>query len=283
MIAMVLGARGMLGRALVQSAPSTLRLIPLGRHELDITDSAAVRAAVIKHDPAIILNAAAFTTVDLAETDPEAAFRTNALAVTELGQLAAARGVRVVHFSTDYVFDGNSSQPYEESAVPHPINVYGLSKLQGEVGLQTSGAASLIIRTQWLFGLHGRCFPRVMWARARQRTPTQVVDDQFGCPTYTVDLAPATWLLILKNAEGICHLANSGIASWFDVAQDIFAGAGCSDLVRPCRTVDFPSIAPRPAFAPLSTGRAAARFGVSCRPWREALAEFLGELSRDPS
>jgi len=162
MRAMVLGAAGLLGHDLVATAPPDMTLFPFPRADLDITDTEALAATVREVRPDVVINAAAYTAVDRAESEPEAAFRVNDAAVGELGRIAREAGARVIHFSTDYVFDGTSAEPYAEESPPNPLNVYGASKLAGETALRASGAPCLIVRTQWLFGAHGRCFPRTM-------------------------------------------------------------------------------------------------------------------------
>ena len=278
MRAMILGAGGMLGHDLVATAFDAVFLSPFHRTELDITDTRALAAAVARVRPDVVLNAAAYTAVDAAESEPEAAFRVNAEAVGELGRIAARAGARVVHFSSDHVFDGTASAPYREESLTSPLNVYGTSKLAGEKALGGSGAAFLIIRTQWLFGVAGRSFPRTMWERATQRLPTRVVTDQLGRPTSTIDLARATWKLVLAAITGTVHVANAGQASWYEVAGRVFAAAGAPALLTPCRSDEYPTVARRPVHAVLDTARADALMGGPLPTWRDALERFLQEL-----
>jgi dTDP-4-dehydrorhamnose reductase len=275
---LLLGADGMLGRDLATSVPSGAALDLLTLDDLDITDSAALGARIEALRPELILNAAAYTAVDRAETETEQAHRANAVAVGELGRLAARAGARVVHFSTDYVFSGNASRPYREGDPTDPVNVYGATKLAGERALAHSDATWLIVRTQWLFGAHGTSFPRTMWQRAGAGEATRVVNDQRGRPTYTKDLAAAVWRLIERGARGVLHVANAGEATWFDVAARVFARAGRSDLLTPCSTADFPTPARRPRYSVLDTTRAERALGGPLPRWEEAVDRFLSSL-----
>lgn len=279
MRALILGAGGMLGHDLVQTVPRVdLQLQPLTRQQLDITDAAALARRVTELRPDVILDAAAYTAVDRAEAEREQAFRVNAEAVGELGRIAIRTGARVVHFSTDYVFDGTASEPYREDTPTKPVNAYGESKLGGEEALKTSGADWLIVRTQWLFGVNGRSFPRTMWERARAGLATKVVRDQTGRPTYSRDLAVAVWALIAKGTRGVIHLANDGQATWFDVATRVFARAGRPELLTACATADFPTPARRPTYSVLDTTRVEQLLGAPLSPWTDAVDRFLKRL-----
>jgi dTDP-4-dehydrorhamnose reductase len=282
MRAMVLGAAGMLGHDLVATARPGVELFPFPRAELDITDTRALAATVRAVRPDLIFNAAAYTAVDRAESEAEAAFRVNGAAVGELGRIARQADARVIHFSTDYVFDGTSAEPYAEDSPANPVNVYGASKLAGETALRASGAHYLIVRVQWLFGPHGRCFPRTMWERATARSPSRVVSDQVGRPTYSVDLAGATWRLSARPPGGVMHLANAGLATWYDVARRVYAACDAEELVQPCSTAQFPTPAKRPARVVLGTARAEQALGGPLPPWEEAIARFLAGIEVRP-
>jgi dTDP-4-dehydrorhamnose reductase len=273
--AILLGAGGMLGRALMGSAPKGVDLVAFRRSELDIADARALDRTLQESRPDVVINAAAYTAVDKAEAEREAAFRINGGAVGNLGRLAARIGSTVVHFSTDYVFDGRVSRPYREQDEPNPLNVYGASKLAGERALQASGAASLILRTSWLFGLHGRSFPRTMLERARSDLHTRVVRDQVGRPTSTTDLARATWHLLARQALGLTHVANSGFATWYDVARQIFRTVGRLHLLASCTSEEYSTGARRPPYSVLDTTRADVLLGSQLPPWETALASFL--------
>lgn len=276
----LLGARGLLGSDLAATAPKGVHVSAFGRSDLDVTDTGAVATALDDIRPDWVVNASAYTQVDRAETDYPTALAVNGAAVTALGELCAARGIRVVHFSTDYVFRGDGVRPYREEDPVEPLNAYGRSKLAGEEGLIASGARSLILRTQWLYGPGGKSFPRTMWDRATKGASTRVVADQFGRPTYTVDLARAVWDLIDHDARGVYHVANSGEpATWFDVAAAVFTAAGAPTLVSACTTADYPTPAARPAYSVMDTSRLTRETGITLPPWRDALTRFLGLLS----
>ena len=275
---LLLGAGGMLGRDLAAAAPSGTELHALTRHDLDITDHTALGARIAAVRPDVIVNAAGYTAVDRAETETERAHRVNAVAVGELGRLAARADARVVHFSSDYVFGGSGSRPYREGDPTDPVNVYGATKLAGERALAHSDAESLIVRTQWLFGVHGKSFPRTMWERARAGEATRVVRDQCGRPTYTGDLAPAVWRLIADGARGVLHVANAGEATWFDVAARVFRRAGRPELVTPCVSADYPTPARRPRYSVLDTSRADQVLGGPLPKWEDAVDRFLATV-----
>lgn len=275
---LLLGARGMLGTDLAATAPRSVELTAAGRAEVDVTDAAAVARALDAARPDWVVNATAYTAVDRAESEREAAFAVNARAVETLGRLCAERGIALAHFGTDYVFPGTGARPYREDDPVSPVNAYGESKLAGEEALRASGARALVLRTQWLFGRHGKSFPRTMWERAAKGQPTRVVSDQRGRPTYTVDLARATWELIGRGATGTYHAANAGETTWFGLAGRVFRTAGAEALLSPCGTADYPTPARRPAYSVLDTTRLEAALGHALPPWEDAVERFLGEL-----
>lgn len=270
----------MLGSDLASSAPSNMVLLGLTREQLDITDARALAAELERRSPDIVINAAGYTAVDRAESERDLAFAVNATAVGVLGTECAKHDIRVVHFSTDYVFDGTASRPYREDDPPSPINAYGASKLQGERALLSSGAAALVIRTQWLFGTHGPSFPRTMLERARRHEATRVVVDQRGRPTFTQDLSHATWELVSRGTLGLIHVANSGDASWYDVAQAIYRREGLPELLTPCSTLDFPRPASRPLYSVLDLTHAEREVGHTLPHWNDALQRFLNAATR---
>lgn len=274
MRALVLGAGGMLGRDLVTSAPPAVHVVAHDRAGCDITDASAVARAIDAARPDWVMNAAAYTAVDLAEAERDVAMRLNGEAPGVIGRAAAAAGVRVLHPSTDYVFPGTGARPWREDDAPDPVNWYGATKLAGERALRASGAAHLIVRVQWLYGRHGRSFPRTMLARARAGQATRVVDDQFGAPTPTDALAEALWGLAMRGTTGVLHVASSGVTTWHDVAARIFAWAGRPDLVTPCASADYPTAARRPVNGRLDLGAAEA-LGVSLPDWTAGLNAWL--------
>lgn len=282
---LLLGEGGMLGHDLLAAAPANILVDSasevLGRR-LDITDRDRVIDALSRARPECVVNAAAYTKVDEAEKETDRALAVNATAVGALGEECAARGIRVVHFSTDYVFPGTETRPYRESDPTSPVNAYGLSKLRGEHALAASGVRALIVRTQWLFGRAGRSFPRTMWERATAKQPTRVVNDQVGRPTYSRDLAQWTWLLVGRGVDGIIHAANAGATTWFDIAARVFAAARVPALLTPCTTADYPTPAKRPSYSVLDTTKLEREIGP-VRAWEQALDEFLAELRTDES
>ncbi len=257
--------------------------------ELDITDGRAVLAEISSFRPDVIVNAAGYTDVDGAEDEIGRAIEVNATALTDVGRAARVVGAVVVHFGSDYVFDGGSQRPYCEGDPTNPLDSYGKSKLAGERALAASGAEFTIVRTQWLFGIGGRCFPRTMWERARAGKKTRVVDDQFGRPSYAPDVAEATWSLVVHRAangelmvrepRGIVHVANWGVASWFDVAERVFSAGGVPELLERCKTAEFPTKARRPAWSVLDTTKYEQLVGRRTPPWENAIDRYLGEMA----
>ncbi|MFN2566828.1 MAG: dTDP-4-dehydrorhamnose reductase [Gemmatimonadaceae bacterium] len=275
---LLLGAGGMLGSEIARAAPPWARLTAVDRRRLDVRDAEAVAAMIDRCAPTVVINATGYTGVDAAESESRGAFDVNATAVAALAGHCAARGIHVVHFGTDYVFAGDRRTPYGEDDPPAPVGAYARSKLAGETALRESGAPHLVIRTQWLFGLHGQSFPRTMWERARSGQPTRVVNDQVGRPTYAVDLAAVIWRLIHRGAEGTVHAANDGAATWYDVARRVFEAVDAGHLLTPCRTADYPTAAVRPAYSVLETSRVEAMLSERMPHWHDGLDRFLREL-----
>jgi dTDP-4-dehydrorhamnose reductase len=271
----VLGAAGMLGHDLITTAPPEATLVPTTRVSLDVTDGRALERWLDEHRPAWVVNASGYTDVDRAEREQADVFAVNDVAVGTLGRLCAVRHIGVVHFSSDYVFDGRLDRPYREDDAPNPLNVYGRSKYGGERRLLTSGAEALVVRAQWLFGVMGRSFPRTMAERARAGLPTQVVSDQRGRPSSTLDVARTTWSLIQRGATGVFHIANRGDATWLDVAQHIFASRGLGHLVTACTSSEAGRAARRPKNSVLDTEKVEHLLNSSLPDWRIALDRFL--------
>lgn len=277
---LIFGAAGMLGTDLRVAAPADVSVVALDSGNVDVTDRIQVASALQDAQPDWVINAAAYTAVDRAESERSVAHAVNAVAPAYIADESARRGIAVVHFSTDYVFAGTATSPYREDDPVAPVNVYGASKLGGEQAVLASGAHALVVRTQWLFGPAGKSFPRTMWERAIARVPTRVVNDQVGRPTYTHDLAVATWQLIDQRASGIVHATNGGPATtWFAVAREIFAWAGVESLLSPCTSADYPTPARRPTYSVLSTERLERLLAAPLPDWRDALGRFLDELS----
>lgn len=272
----VVGASGQLGSALVRVlGPSCAALT---RSDFDITDTGTMRAVLTDLKPDAIINAAAYTAVDRAETERDAAFAANARAVGEMSELAADIGAGFVTFSTDYVFDGTSVDGYGEAAEPNPLNVYGATKLEGERRALDAHPGSLVIRTSWvLSGTHPN-FAATIVERMRVG-PVQVVDDQFGRPTVADDLAVASLTALRAGAAGLLHLTNSPTVSWYQLAQ---ACAALADLdvesIEPVPTVDVPGRARRPRMSALVSERLA-EWGLDPLPdWRQSLPAVVAAI-----
>lgn len=280
---LITGASGMLGTDLV-GALTGRSVTALSRAQLDITDAAAVDAAVAGHD--VVINTAAYTRVDDAETHEDDARRINALGAGVLAAAAARHGARLVHLSTDYVFDGTATVPYPEDAPRHPVSAYGRSKAEGEEAVLAAHAAgTYLVRTAWLYGAHGANFAKTIRRLLADRETVSVVTDQIGQPTWTVDLAQRIVALLDVDAPvGIYHGTSSGEASWFDFARAVATHAGLdADRITPTDSSAFVRPAPRPAYSVL--GHAGwARAGLDpLRDWREALVEAAAAGATDPA
>jgi dTDP-4-dehydrorhamnose reductase len=245
------------------------------RDGLDITDPDAVQQAIGIVSPAVLINCAAWADVDGCESNEIEALRVNGEAPGRLARICQETGVVLVHFSTDYVFDGTASRPYAEDDPVHPISAYGRSKLAGEVAIRETSAAHLILRTQWLYGSHGRNFVDTILLRAAAGEPLRVVNDQHGAPTYARELAAAMLAAIAKGLRGTYHAVNSGACTWYDVARAALALADMDpDTVTPVPSAAVPRPARRPAWGVLDTTRLE-RAGVRLSPWREALETYI--------
>ena len=268
---LIAGAAGMLGRDL-QAALAGRDVTAFDRTELDITDRAAVLAQVVGYD--VVINAAAYTKVDDAETNEEAAYAINATGPHNLALAASATGAKLVQVSTDYVFDGSATEPYAEDTEINPISAYGRTKAAGEAFvLQEHPAGSYIVRTAWLYGAHGPNFPKTMLKFAATRDTLSVVDDQVGQPTWTADLAAQIVTLLDSAAPaGIYHGTNSGVTSWFGLAQAVFIAAGLDPArVTPTDSSQFVRPAPRPAYSVLGHDAWSAAGLAPMREWQSAL------------
>lgn len=281
---LVTGARGMLGREVV----ALLRdrgeeVTAAGRSELDVREAAAVEEAVAGHD--VVVGCAAWTDVDGAETHEAEAFAVNATGAENLARAASRHGARLLHVSTDYVFSGEATEPYPEDAATSPRSAYGRSKEAGERAVLGHGQA--VVRTAWLYGAHGPCFPRTIARLARERGSLRVVDDQVGQPTWAADLARVLVELGRTGAPaGVFHAVSAGRTSWYGFARAVVATAGLDPgIVSPCTTAEHPRPAPRPAWSVLASTRleqvGVAPIGPWEERWREAALEVLdkrGEL-----
>ena len=246
---LITGSQGQLGQAL-QAQFVDCEVIAWDIQDLDICQLEHVRKALNHIRPDIVINAAAFTQVDQAETNQEAAYRGNALGPRNLALATHEMNIPLVHFSTDYVFDGRQTRPYHEFDRPNPLSVYGQSKLAGEEEVQKGNPRHFIVRTAWLYHIVGKNFPQTILRLANQEH-VQVVNDQFGSPTYCPHLAQAVARLLETDAYGTYHLAGSGEASWYDFTKALYQARGIQTAVIPITTADYPLPAPRPAYAVL--------------------------------
>ena len=265
----------MLGQDVVRAAHAgNHEVAALARDELDILDARAVHRTIAAERPAAVINCAAWTDVDGAESDEEAATRLNGEAAGTVAAAAAEAGASVVHPSTDYVFDGTGTRPYVESDPTAPINAYGRSKLAGEHAVAAANPRHFVVRTSWLFGAGGRNFVETMLGLASAGGPVLVVRDQVGCPTYTGHLAEALVRLVDGESYGLHHIAGGGECSWFEFANEIFQQAGTETRAMSCTSDEFPRPAPRPAYSVLRTER---DYGLELPPWQDGLASYLAE------
>lgn len=279
------GAGGQVGRALLAAAPDDVEVTAADHARLDITHAAAVDAAVAAARPDLVVNAAAYTAVDRAESDTERAFAVNRDGAANLARASRRHGARYLHLSTDFVFDGRRSTPYPEDAAAAPLNAYGLTKLAGEAAVAREAPDALIVRTSWIYADDGRNFVRTMLGLMAAGRTVRVVDDQIGTPTHAASLARGLWALAALDVGGVVHLTDAGVASWYDVAVAIADIAHARGLLRspptivPIASKDFPTPARRPAFSVLDKSHARGLLGASPPHWREELARML-ESSR---
>lgn len=282
---LLLGGTGILGTALRRSLPNGVTVHAPARSELKLTDVDALERALRNSDADWIVNAAAYTAVDAAESQERDARLVNADLPAVLGREAAARGIPVLHVSTDYVFSGLATRPWREDDPCSPASAYGRTKREGEVRLLESGASSLILRTAWLYGATGKSFPRTMWERARRGEPARVVEDQQGAPTSAADLASWCWALLRSPERGLLHAANAGSTTWADVAERVYARAGLANAVTRVSSAEFAAAAPRPRYSVLNGSRLdsalSALGALPRRSWEDALDEYLNELAAE--
>ena len=254
-------------------------VIATNRREFDLCDSNAMRSIIRKTSPDIIVNAAAYTAVDNAESEPDVAMQVNAIAPGVLAAEAKLLGALLVHYSTDYVFDGSKKSPYKEEDAPNPLSVYGRSKLKGEQAIAASKCRHLIFRTSWVYGPRGRNFLLTILKAAREKPRLQVVDDQFGAPTSSLAIAEATArALQVRAAPSLYHMTAGGRTSWFGFAQAILRNAAISTPVVPIRSDQYPAKATRPRNSVLDNSRLKETFGVSLADWESQLEQVMAEV-----
>lgn len=287
---LLLGTTGQLGQELHQLLPTLGTVLGWGRQQLDLCQPQQIASRVLAVQPDLIINAAAYTAVDRAETEVDQANLVNAIAPAVLATTAKSLGIPLIHCSTNYVFDGNTTTPYCEGDRPHPINTYGRSKLTGELQIQQIWERHLILRTAWLYGSSNHPnFVQTILRLAAEQDELQVVADQFGTPTATIDLAHAIHHLVVhlfSSADfpfGTYHITNQGKASWYDFAAAIVEAAKSHQiplrtrLIVPITTADYPTPARRPACGLLATDKLATTFGLHLPDWRSSLQQRVGE------
>jgi len=270
---LIAGAGGQLGRAL-QTVLTGHEVIALTHAQLDITRIEDAREAIAAHRPEIVINAAAYTNVDGAESDQTGAYRLNAVAPRNLAVVSHELDIPFVHVSTDYVFDGLGSRPYHEFDQTNPLSIYGKSKLAGEQAVAAHNPRHYIARTSWLYHTEGENFPKAMLSQAR-RDEVRVVCDQYGSPTYAPHLAAAILRLIESGAYGTYHLAGTGAASRFEMTRKLYQLLGITTVADPAPTAEFPRPAPRPRYSALTTIQEPE---IILPPWEDGLAEFAKAL-----
>jgi len=271
----IFGATGLLGNALMREWRGD-DVVGLGSRDADIRSPQQVEGALARTRPDWVVLAAAYTDVDGCETNRDLAFEMNCAGAANQARAAAQIGSKLIFLSTDYVFDGSKGSPYETADPVSPRSVYGQTKAAAEAEIRKIAPQSCILRTSWVFGTGGKCFPDTILRLASSRESLDVVNDQRGCPTYTVDLARAIIELCRRDASGIVHATNSGECTWFEFATAIVSGARLKTRILPTTTDRFPRPAPRPQYSVLSP-TSLQRYGISMPSWQDALARYLKE------
>jgi dTDP-4-dehydrorhamnose reductase len=285
---LITGAGGQVGQALVGNAPDDVELVPTSRAMLDITDEKAVNELILRRRPDLVINAAACTSVDRAETEPALAREVNEIGARIVAAAASSIGARLIQISTDYVFDGASSTPYSTDATPAPLGVYGATKLAGERAvLETLGEGAIVLRTAWVYSMTGHNFLLTMLRLIQEEASVRVVSDQIGQPTAAESVARAAWALgRAPDLHGIFHWTDSGTASWYDFAVAIAEGAAAAELIADPATIipitsgEYPTKARRPPYSVLDTRKTVSALGIVPPNWRDSLRRVLGGLQR---
>ncbi len=291
---LITGCRGQLGRELLrQLKQGYSELGPLPEHykdavvagvdidDFDLADKAAARAYIDENSYDVVFNCAAYTAVDASEQNPDTAFAANALAVRNLAEICDLTDTKLVHISTDYVFDGTATEPYREYDLPNPQSVYGKTKYAGERYAAERCRRLFIVRTQWLYGYFGRNFAVNIMKAARERGALRVVHDQYGSPTNAVDLAHHLLKLAVTNRYGTYHCVNKGVTTWHDFTAEILRLSGIDATLAPCTTAEYPLPAKRPAYSVLDNMMLRLTVGDEMRDWKAALAVFIKNLDKE--
>lgn len=281
---LITGASGQLGRELQSTKPDHIELIAMTSAELDITDSKKVHSVINSHEPDVIINAAAYTPVDQAEEHSAAAYAVNAEGVKNILQVADAIHARLIHISTDFVFDGEKSSPYKTSDSKNPLSVYGKSKREGEDAVLNAQNGHVIIRTAWLYATAGQNFVNTILRLCQEKQALNIISDQVGTPTWTRTLADAIWKVIGDSKlQGIYHITDNGIASWYDFAVAIAEEARDLGLIEnvpvihPIKSDDYPQLAKRPSYSVLDKSSSCKALDFYPMHWRESLIKMLRE------
>lgn len=273
---LILGHKGMLGTDLVSRLGVAHKVTGKDIEDFDITSPESCRQVISEIKPEVVINAAAYTNVDGAEKDRDTCFAVNAEGVKNVALACGKDNIRVVHFSTDYVFDGTGETPYREDRAPAPHGIYAQSKAAGEKYLQEYSENYLLIRTAWLYGRNGKNFVRTILEKAKRTDTLRVVDDQTGSPTYSRDLAAAVQVLLEQRHQGIFHVTNRGSCTWYAFTKKILEYAGLEHVaVEPIQTKDLNLPAPRPTYSVLSTRKFTEATGNILRFWQLALRDFI--------
>ncbi|OGP64870.1 MAG: dTDP-4-dehydrorhamnose reductase [Deltaproteobacteria bacterium RBG_13_53_10] len=280
---LVIGAKGMLGRDLSEVLRSSFRsevIVGWDLDEIDISDEKSTIEKIVSLGPAIIVNLAAYTDVDGCESNERKAFSVNAEGMKHVALGARRCGGKVVFLSTDYVFDGKKGEPYVEEDPPHPLNVYGRSKLKGEEYVEELTEDYLIIRAQWLYGKHGKNFVDSILQQVKKKKVLSIVDDQIGSPTYTVDLSQAISDLLRCDARGVFHVANSAFCSWYVFGRTIVELSGIGKVeILPISSGEIGRPATRPCYSVFDCEKFRRNTGTVLRPWPDALKEYLSQAA----
>lgn len=281
-VIIVSGKNGQLGSELkdVSASFPHFEFYFFDRAELDIANNNAITAVFERYKPAYFINTAAYTAVDKAETEQEQAYLINAEATGNIANACKAQGSKLIHISTDYVFNGNGSEPYKETDATDPVNYYGYTKWMGEQLALQNNAQTIVIRTSWVYSVYGNNFVKTMLRLMKERSDLNVVNDQFGTPTYAKDLSEAIMQIIDQHNfhPGIYHFSNEGAISWYQFATAIKEIKQLNCNVHPIPSSQYPTPAKRPAYSVLSKEKIQSAFGIQLKPWQQSLAECLEKL-----
>jgi dTDP-4-dehydrorhamnose reductase len=291
---LIAGWQGQVARALVEAAPACpdVKACAVGRAALDICEARSIERALSQIEPSIVINSAAYTAVDKAETDAERAFALNRDGARLLAEAAARRGIPIIHLSTDYVYDGRKGEPYQEDDAPDPTTVYGRSKLEGEHAVREANPRHVILRTAWVFSPTGKNFVKTMLGQAAERKTVRVVDDQHGNPTYAPHLVVAILELARQLSTrkgegdagpwGVYHAAGTGTTTWRGLAEEVFRRSaelgGPAAVVEPIASADYPTPAQRPANSQLDCGKLERTFGLRLPAWQDGVADCVTRI-----